>query len=250
MKDKFNEKIFSKIEEGEIKPLPESYFENQSRAIWTLVSVLVLLSVIAGCFLINDSAEFLWASWYSWWYSNYMVVPNLFWLSIVALLLIVWMLSLRNTPMWYKNSYIKNFLMISWIALIWSFAFNWSGIWPMMHSYFINNVPWISNTVYNDSSWTDPKSWRLAWTIKDLGQNDIKIIWTDSNTWTIKLDKAFISPMVSVVKWERIRIYWNQSWDREFQAESVMPIFWMGMWMWWGYWQGNSNYGRWWDWCD
>ena len=58
MKPELKEKIFSKIEKENIEPISETYFENKNRALWFMIAVFVLLAILFGGFLWDDSIEF------------------------------------------------------------------------------------------------------------------------------------------------------------------------------------------------
>ncbi len=58
MKNDLKSKIFSKIEEEKIKPLPESYFVNKQRILWFIIGILLLFAMLFGGFFLDDTTEF------------------------------------------------------------------------------------------------------------------------------------------------------------------------------------------------
>lgn len=58
MKNDFKSKIFSKIKEEKIKPLPVSYFVNKQRILWFMIGILLLFAMLFGGFFLDDTIEF------------------------------------------------------------------------------------------------------------------------------------------------------------------------------------------------
>ena len=240
MKDNFKDKIFSKIKEDKIEPIPESYFENKYKFIWIFIWLIALLGIIFWGFLIDNSSEFFWMWWYRRWYMNYFIFPNIFWIALIFFLTFIWIKSLKGTPVWYRHSYIKDILI--WIAIIFigSYIFRFLWLWTTMHSLFINNIPGVSNILYNESSWNDPNNWRLAWTIIDINNEMIKLKSIDWMIWSVNIKNSFLSQSVSLRVDEKVRVLWNISSTWAFESERIMPWFWMWMWGWRGM--------MWWEW--
>ncbi|MDD2565858.1 MAG: hypothetical protein PHZ26_01575 [Candidatus Gracilibacteria bacterium] len=244
MKDNFKEKIFSKIEKEKIEPIPESYFANKNRILWILIGIFILLAILFGGFLIDDFTEFFGMGGYRGGNTSYFLVPNIFWILLISFLVFIGIKSLRNTSVGYRASYTKDILIGVIIIFAGSYMLRWAGLGSAMHSYFVNNVPVVSNILYNESTWNNPDNGRLAGTIIGINDNIIKLKSINGTIWNINLKNSFISPMINLNLNEKIRILGNISGSGIFDSERVMPWFGQGMGMGNGFGKGGGMMGN------
>lgn len=235
MKNTLKEKIFSKIENEKIQPIPESYFVKKQQLLWFSITIFLIFSIIFFGFLSDDTTEFFSLWWHMWGNWRYFIFPNIFWIALISFLVFMSIRKFRDTAVWYRSSYGKDICIGILIILLGSFVFRWIGLWPMMHSFVATNIPIVSNFLYNESSWNDPENGRLAGIIIDVQEWKFQLKSTDGGIWNIDIRNVFVSPMVTGKVDEKIRILWKKTSDSDFIAEKVMP--WFGKWMGNGWWR-------------
>lgn len=238
MKENFKENILSKIEEEKIAPIPKSYFKNRNRILWISIILIIIFWIIFSWFLIDDTSEMIWMRNYGWW-MWILFLPNIFWLILIFILIFAWINNIKKTPTGHRNSYLNNIIIWIIILFFWSFLFRYIWFWPSMHSYMINNIPWVSSVLYNEWAWNNPSNWRLAWEIIDIWNNQLKLKSLDWKIWNIDITDSFISPMTDIELNDKIRILGLINWNLNFKSDRIMPRF--GRWMWngwmmWWYW--------------
>lgn len=239
MKNDFKSKIFSKIKEEKIKPLPVSYFVNKQRILWFMIGILLLFAMLFGGFFLDDTIEFFGMRWYNGWNPSFFILPNIFWLGLIVLLTFIGIQKLRDTPTGHRHSYLQDILIGIIIIFIGSYIVRGIGVGPRLHSVLIDTVPTVSSILYNESAWNNPDNGRLAGTIEDIRSQNITLRSLDGNIWNVDIQQCNISPMVSLVKGEKIRILGNKNTDNYFEAVTIMP--WFGRWMGMGWWYGKNH---------
>ncbi|MDD2916793.1 MAG: hypothetical protein PHH70_03030 [Candidatus Gracilibacteria bacterium] len=227
--DTFKEKIFSKIKKERITPLSESYFVNKYRILWLLIGILVLLAILFWGFLIDDSIEFLGMKGYQGGNLGFLIFPNIFWLILIAILILAGIGIFRNTKVGYRYSYISDVIMGMMIVIVGSFVLKGTGIGPNMHSFLVRTIPMVSSVIYNENSWNDPNNGRLAGTVVEINTDKITFESIDGTIWNVNATHAFISPMISLNIGEKIRILGKKNGDSYFEATKIMPWFGQGM---------------------
>lgn len=132
---------------------------------------------------------------------------------------------LRDTPTGHRHSYLQDILIGIIIIFIGSYIVRGIGVGPRLHSVLIDTVPTVSSILYNESAWNNPDNGRLAGTIEDIRSQNITLRSLDGNIWNVDIQQCNISPMVSLVKGEKIRILGNKNTDNYFEAVTIMPWF-------------------------
>ncbi len=152
-------------------------------------------------------------------------MPNIFWLGLIVLLTFIGIRKLRDTPTGHRHSYLQDIFIGIIIIFIGSYIVRGIGIGPKLHSVLIDTVPVVSNILYNESAWNNPENGRLAGTIENIDSQNIVFKALDGNIWNVGMRQSNISPMVSLVKGEKIRILGNKNTDNYFEAVTIMPWF-------------------------
>lgn len=233
---KLKSTILGKISQEEIKPIPKELFILKNRIFWLTTILLLIVWTVFWAFLLNDSQDYL-TYWNHVWFSIMFFVPHLLWLLFLSVIIFLWIREYRNTRMWYKISFKMLFTIVLLIISIWTILFYISWLWQYIHNNLISKTP-INKYIYDFSLWNSPESWRIAWEIVEIDSNIIKIKDTDWKKWEIEIKDAFISPIIEMRKWEKIRIFWKVISQKLFKADKIAPevwrwgVWWKWMWRW------------------
>lgn len=232
MKNNLKKSILDKIETEEIKPISKSHFDWQNRTFWIILILSLVFAAIFGTFLFDDSLDF-WRYGRGTSFSPFFFIPHLIWLTVISILIFLGIKEYRKTSSWYKTSTWIIALILLIILFFGSFAFRWFGIWQFFRHNMIEKTP-LNNYIYNFSTWNSPENWRLAWTIIYYSWSEIKLKDTADKIWIIELKDAFVSPMVNLNSWEKIRVFWSVNEDNKFLANKIAPETWkwMNNWIW------------------
>jgi hypothetical protein len=153
-------------------------------------------------------------------------LPNIFWLGLIVLLTFIGIRKLRDTPTGHRHSYLQDILIGIIIIFIGSYIVRGIGIGPKLHSVLIDTVPVVSNILYNESAWNNPDNGRLAGTIENIDSQSIVLKALDGNIWNVDIRQSGISPMISLIKGEQIRILGIKNTGNYFEAATIIP--WLG----------------------
>ncbi|EKE28728.1 MAG: hypothetical protein ACD_3C00025G0017 [uncultured bacterium (gcode 4)] len=236
------DKIFDKIEKQKIEPTPKSHFEWTERIKWMLIWIFTTFWIMFILFLIDDLVEFIsiWP-WVLKWPWLLFFLPPLIWTLIIVVALFFVIREFRKTNSGYKYS-IK-FIIWIWIVvfLIGPLVFFRSWFGPSMHGEFVDRMPLVWKYIYNESTWNDPKNWKLWWEVISLTGETIELKSRDWSVWKIDINKVS-DKKINFSRWDRIRVIWKFSWSWAFEAERIFPWFWR----WWMHPWMMRLFDRWW----
>jgi len=76
---------------------------------------------------------------------------------------------------------------------------------------------------HKEERWMQEDKGRLAGTIWSYSEDEIHIEDLEKKVWTINIKNTKTSPILNIIKGEKIRIFGKKINDKEFQAERIMP---------------------------
>ncbi len=218
------ETILNKIEIDNIKPISKKYFLWKNRSIWLIFFVTIIIIWIALSFFVDDFLEIKDFLSFKWDYD--LIIPNMFWLIIISLLIILWIKEIRKTKYWYKFKSIIILLLILLSSLSATLLVIDTPFTKYIHKNIIEYFPWIKKYIYNESLWNNPENWRLIWKIYEVKNDELIINDLDWKKWKIITKNSHIWKYIILKQNIRIRIIWKVSSDLTFDAKKIMPYFW------------------------
>lgn len=227
-------KILKEIESKKIEPTSKSYFSWIERIKWTLIWIFIFLSILFISFLLDDTVE-LFMAWPKVfrWFPILIFLPHLIWIILIAAAIFFIIKEFRSTKTGYRYSLWLILGMCALVFLLWQFLFFRIWLWPSMHWAFVDWIPFAKDMIYNESSWNNPKEWKIAWKVKEIWKNYIIVETKDSKKWKIDTKEAYVWLNIKFKVGSMVRVIWEtQSWS-SIIASKVLPWF-----------------GRWWDMFD
>lgn len=227
--DKLQKKIFDGIKN--LKPKSKMFFVLENLFWWSLYILFTLFWAKAFWLLIfilfeNNSSlsnNMFWPLWF------FIHVFPLFWFISFLLFLSLAFIYIKHTKNAYKFWYWK----IVWSSILISII-----LWLFFHLIWIADredkfirwkMPFYDNMMPRcERRWERINWWKLSWKIKKIEWNFIFLLDQNSKEWIvnknlIKENKPDFKLLKELQIWNEIRVLWENVWDNNFEAKSILP---------------------------
>ncbi|MDD3303249.1 MAG: hypothetical protein PHN31_06860, partial [Candidatus Gracilibacteria bacterium] len=174
MTSKLNKEILDKINKEDLKPISKSYFSWKNKGFWFGLTITLVLIGIIFSFCVNDAFDVRETMMMGHNYGSFFFyIPVLFWITIIGLFIYLGIIEFRKTKYGYKTSLAILTTYIIIISLVLGTVFIYYPYSRQIHRSMVDNMPFLTQYIYNESARDSPENGRLIGTIKEVDSEKI-----------------------------------------------------------------------------
>ena len=228
MVTKISDKVLEKIKEENIKPIPRWKFVLKNTAIWLFLIILLLLGATMTSLAIGD---FIDGDWDIRPMLGLHLITFIFmtfpfiWVILGLVMIFLAYYDFKYLPKSYKVGSQKYLMIVLALVLSLGLGLYYIGGHNPIKKIINKNIPPLREwEQQRDMRWVNPNSGLLAGTIKEVdGKNLVLTDMLLNQEWQIDASQATVSPSVSLVPQEKVKMIGKMENDNKFVAKDIRP---------------------------
>jgi hypothetical protein len=222
-----SKKLIDKIKEQQVKPVPRWRFLFKDGMTWGLFIFAVIFGSLAFSVILFaiQQMDFNIISHMSHsWFELLLGLLPFFWIISMVILLIIAIVSIKNSKKGYKFSISKVLGFCAALSILVGILFFISGGGRWLENAFSINVSLYESVQEKKTKlWSMPEEGYLSGTVMVFYGDSLQLKDFNEKTWTIILTNADIVPAVRFNIGEKIKLMGKMISDNRFYGEKVRP---------------------------
>ena len=232
-------KLIEKIKEGHMKPLPRWRFTLKDTFIWIAFISCVLFGALAFSVILFaiQQVDFNITRHLSHsLFESLLILVPLFWLVSLVILLVIAMISLKNSKKGYRFTLPALIGYSTALSILLGTLFFISGGAGWLENAFASKVNAYEGIEERKSQvWSNPEGGFLSGTIISVSDSVFELRDLQGGSWSIDYAGADIVPAIHIMDGEKIKLTGEMTSDNTFKADMIRP---------WGGFQRRYHGGR------
>lgn len=219
--------IIDRIKEGKITQKPKWHFTMVNALYWTFYLLCVLFGAASFSVILFSiqQTDFNLVSHIS--HSRlefFLALLPFFWIIILFVFLVVAIVLFRKSNKGYKYNWPHLLLLSTACSVLLGTVFFIGGGGQKIEKAFAEKLTYYESVLeHKKNVWTKPEEGLLSGTIQEINKDGILLLDFNNQEWDLSYGNATISPRVSLITGEQIKLIGEITRSRHFEVKEIRP---------------------------